>query len=408
MPSPRRRPRFLLTVALTRMWNERLTRPGRYLLIGAVSSGIAGSFPQQMVGSVAFSFFASLLLMSVTLSTLRRPRATATRTVAPRCMAGQDAPISIRVTNPTPKVLYDVGGYEFRLPSLLKIEDEARYIDRLEPGASHAFDYRITARRRGSFALAGPSVVSIFPFGLTRSKRFFPQMQHVVVYPTFTPLLSMELAIGRSYQPGGVALASRVGESMEYIGNREYRPGDRMRDLHPRSWARRGFPVVRQREEEFLTRVAILVDTYAPWYRSRAALEANLSLAAAVADWVARREFVVDLFAAGPQLYHFSAGRSLAHLEDILDILACIERCGDDPLEVVGPQFAKMLPQTTVVVALMMNWDKKRQAWVDQVRSTGVKVKLVVVTDDRRQAEMAVAAGAVHLRVKQVAKTRGI
>lgn len=383
------------------VWTERMTQPGRYVIIGAMATAIAGSFPQQMVGSISFSFFIALLGMCAILSSIGRPRLETKRTISPRCMAGATTELSIRLTNPTKSTQRDIGAYEFRLPTGLKLQEEPRCVESLAPGQSCTFEYQLLAQRRGSYYLGGPSAISVFPFGLTRSNRFSPQSQQFIVYPAFREIRSMEIGHGQSYQPGGVALASRVGDSLEFIGTREYRTGDRMRDLHPRSWARRGFPVVRQREEEFMTRVAIFVDTYSAKWRGGRGLEANLSLAAAVADYVSRRDYVVDLFAAGPQLYHFSAGRSLAHLEDILDILSCIERCGDDPLEIIGPQFAKMLPQTTVVVALMMNWDAKREAWVESVRSTGVTMKLIVVTDDKKQAERAVACGATHLRIAE-------
>jgi uncharacterized protein (DUF58 family) len=138
---------------------------------------------------------------------------------------------------------------------------------------------------------------------------------------------AIDLPVGRKYQPGGLHLVSHVGDSEEFIGNREYRPGDRLRDIHHAAWARTGFPIVREFQEEYLCRIAMIVDTLAP-PRDTAArqdLEAALSLAAAIADALSRQEYVVDLFAAGPDLYHFQAGRGLAYLDNILDILACLE-----------------------------------------------------------------------------------
>lgn len=388
---------------LSRFWNERLTLPGRYVVIGAVATGIAGSFPQQMVGSLSFSFFLALVLVCVGFATLRRPRVEVRRSIASRVMVGAAAPLRIDVTNTGPRTLRDAGAFEFRLPSGLKLEPDPQYVDRLEPGQTHAFLYTLTAKRRGSYLLGGATGLSVFPFGLAHAKRFTPQNQPLIVYPAFRSLRTLELGPGQSYQPGGVALASRVGESMEFIGNREYRPGDRLRDLHPRSWARRGFPVVVQREQEFLTRVAVLVDTWVPRLRSTRAMEANLSLAAAVSDWVSQRDYVVDLFAAGPELYHFTAGRSLAQLEDILEILACIEPSRADPLGVIGPEFARQLPQTTTVVALLLHWDRARREWVESVRSSGVGMKVVLVTGNRREAARARQQGVVTLSVAEAA-----
>jgi uncharacterized protein (DUF58 family) len=53
------------------------------------------------------------------------------------------------------------------------------------------------------------------------------------------------------YQQGGVALASNVGQSDEFVALRDYRQGDPLRHIHWRSWARAGKPVVKEFEDEF-------------------------------------------------------------------------------------------------------------------------------------------------------------
>lgn len=418
------------------MWRERLTRPGRYVVTGAIATGIAGSFPDKMVGSLAFSFFTVMVLLAMFISILFRPKATVVRRAPERAMAGTAVPLTIRVTNPTAWPMHDVGAYEFRLPQQIAMDEEPRYVSVLEPGQTQVFEYEMMAKRRGSYVMDGPTAVSTFPFGLTQSKAFHPDQQRLVVYPAFEPLVHMDIPVGWSYQPGGVALASHVGESMEFIGTREYQPGDRIRDLHPKSWARLGAPVVRQYEQEFHTRVALLVDTYTPykvetlvkdrvklvtprhargasqlWHtdvvfgpggRDEVCLDANLSLAAAIADYLARKEYVVDLFAAGPQLYHFQAGRSLAYLDNILDILACLEVSGVDPFDLIGAEFSQQIRQTSTLIALMMVWDDKRAGMMNTIREAGVRVKAILVSDDPSQRDAAESAGVQTLTVSEV------
>ena len=393
-------------------------------MVGAATTAIAGSFPEHMVGSYAFSFFAAFIMLSLAISYGRRPRVTVQRSAPPRVMAGTTADLVFRMVNASPRPALDVGAYEYRLNGV-ELTGEPTYIERLDPGESATQTLTLRARRRGVFTLPGPTALSAFPFGLTHSVKFHPDQQTLVVYPSFKPLQRMELQPRLTYQPGGLALASRVGEAMEFVGTRDYRPGDRVRDLHPRSWARVGRPVVRQYDQEFFTRVALVVDTYMPKAmtitrrrstlvdtgkpelsiivgRDTSLLEANLSLAAAVADYMARQDYVVDLFAAGPKLYQFQAGRSLAYLDNILDILASIEGCSDDPMEVIGPTFTQQLGQTSTVVLLFTAWDDRRSRLMQTIHDAGVPTRVVVVTDDREQAEAARAAGALHLRVDDV------
>ena len=76
------------------------------------------------------------------------------------------------------------------------------------------------------------------------------------------PLVDVSVPVGMRHQPGGIALTSNIGESPEYIGNREYVPGEPVRRIDFRSWARLGKPVVREFQEEYYCRIALVLDTH--------------------------------------------------------------------------------------------------------------------------------------------------
>ena len=80
-----------------------------------------------------------------------------------------------------------------------------------------------------------------------------------LVYPRFYSMESFQLPLGRRYQPGGIPLASHTGDSLEFMGTREYRPGDPIKHIHWRSWARVGKPVVMEFQEEFFSRIGIIL-----------------------------------------------------------------------------------------------------------------------------------------------------
>ena len=60
---------------------------------------------------------------------------------------------------------------------------------------------------------------------------------------------------------GGVSLAASVGDSEEFIGLRDYRPGDPLQKVHWKSFARTGKPIVREFQDEFFERHALILDT---------------------------------------------------------------------------------------------------------------------------------------------------
>ena len=117
--------------------------------------------------------------------------------------------------------------------------------------------------RRGLLALAGVTVARPDPFGLVRGLRRVALPDTLLVLPRRYPVPPIQLAGTRKFQLGGVALASSVGDSEEFAALRDYRPGDPRRRIHWRSWARVGRPVVREHQDEFFARHALVLDTFA-------------------------------------------------------------------------------------------------------------------------------------------------
>ncbi|MBN2711695.1 MAG: DUF58 domain-containing protein, partial [Planctomycetes bacterium] len=306
--------------------------------------------------------------------------------------------------------VFDLAAGEYRPDSSIWIDRDPQYVDCLQPGESADVVYSLTPQKRGAYDFSGPMAVTAFPFGLYNAQTVFKEPHRLLVYPRFTPLAAVDLPVGRKHQPGGLQMASNIGDSEEFLGNREYRPGDRLRDIHHAAWARRGYPIVREYQQEYLCRIAMVVDTYVPSYDSNAAdgLEAALSLSAAIADVLSRQEYVIDIFAAGPDLYHFQAGRSLAYLDNILDILACIEATNHNPFITLAPAVAEEIGQISTAVVVLMDWDEEREKFVRSLRDFGVAVKVIVVKDGpptHNPAGFVSDAGAVTVLTPEQART---
>ncbi|HET9315969.1 MAG TPA: DUF58 domain-containing protein, partial [Vicinamibacteria bacterium] len=253
----------------------------------------------------------------------------------------------------------------------------------------------VRPRSRGRFTLPSVGAGRTDPLGLVSTSRVAHPAQVVLAYPRFYGLETLALPVGRRYQPGGIPLASSLGDSTEFVGTRDFREGDPLRRVHPRSSARRGRPVVKEYHDEYFSRVALLLDTYLP-ARPRAAdrqgFEAAISLLASIADRMSRSEEVVDVLAAGPDLYEVSAGRSLGYLENVLDVLACLQPCDDPPFEVLAPPLLARLARLTAIVSVVLDWDEKREAFLRSVRRMGVSVVTFVVHAGSTQRAVAPAA----------------
>ena len=202
--------------------------------------------------------------------------------------------------------------------------DEAPRIPTLAPKERCRIDVRARFVQRGHHHLDPFRAVMLVPLGLTVSAAIDSPSCKFVVIPRIAPVQSLRLPMGSSYQPGGIAHASHTGETMELMGVRPYRRGDPVRDLHPKTWARTGQPHVREYQQEYFTRIGVIVDSDASTLTEEG-FEASISLAAGVLAKLTRGEALIDVLMVGRRLHALTLGQSLSSLNHALDVLACAE-----------------------------------------------------------------------------------
>src|SRR5439155_7840266 len=115
----------------------------------------------------------------------------------------------------------------------------------------------------------------------------------------------------------------RVGDAEEFIGLRDYRPGDPVRAIHWKSWAKIGAPVVREFQEEYFARHALILDTFAP---AGETFEAAVSLTASFLAASDPLESLLDLMFVEDRAHCLTAGRGVGDRTDLLRALAAVER----------------------------------------------------------------------------------
>ena len=180
------------------------------------------------------------------------------------------------------------------------------------------------------------------------------------------------------YQEGGVALAASVGSSEEFVALREYRHGDPLRHIHWRSWAKAGKPIVKEYEDEFFVRHALVLDTFDPEPNSEL-LEEAVSVAASFACTVLTQESLLDLLFVGNQSYCFTAGRGLAHVDQMLEVLASVQNCADKKFETLEELVLKHISAVSGCVCVLQRWDEARRHLVKTLRALGIPVLVLVL-----------------------------
>jgi uncharacterized protein (DUF58 family) len=368
-------------------WRHRLTPAGRTMLTGILLAGAAGAGTLYLPIYHLFLILLSIYVVAFIAGWLFRPRVEIHGAIPETTTAGRTLCAEMEIENRSRLPGYAVSLGLFGLPQSLEQVERDRAVPVISVGERAECEVKVRARRRGIYQLPDLRPFSIFPFNLFRSRGRGEPAGSLTVLPHFHPLIDIEVPVGRLYQPGGIVLTSNVGESLEYIGNREYRPGDPIRRIDFRSWARLARPVVREYQEEYYCRLALVLDTHIAEGRNRGPegfpeLEAGISLAASLADVLAQGEYIIDIFAAGPELYVFRGGRHTGHLDNILEILACVEECRESPFQTIAPALVEELRSITAIVFVLLDWDEERERFVRTAVESGAGARVLIVRDE--------------------------
>jgi uncharacterized protein (DUF58 family) len=384
---------------------RRFTKVGLAVLAGLFVSAFMGSDVQQLMAFQIFTFLAALLTVALITSLGFRARFAAERSLPRLGTAGVPLTYRVAVRNRTARwqsgleLLEDLADPRPTLaeytalerPSLrlskkparrqrrLMAKIAAQPIPSLPPNGEAEVQAEVTPLRRGVLRLNGVTVARPDPFGLFRAFARVRLPQSVLVLPKRYPLPPVALPGATRYQQGGVALAASVGESEEFVSLRDYRHGDPLRHIHWKSWAKTGRPIVKEFQDEFLVRHALVLDTFAGADLNDLFEEA-VSVAASFACTVQTQESLLDLMFVGPQAICFTTGRGVAHTEQMLEILAAVRLCPEKPFDTLRQLVLDHVATLSGCICVLLAWDEPRRKLIEQLRALNLPLRVIVVT----------------------------
>ncbi len=157
-----------------------------------------------------------------------------------------------------------------------------------------------------------------------------------------------------------------------------------MRRIHWKSWAKRGEPIVKEFQDEFFVRHALILDTFQKAEQSEI-LEEALSVAASFAYSIQTQESLLDLMFVGAEAYCFTSGRGIAHVDRMLEILASVRACSDRPFSTLPAMVMERSSLLSGCVCVLLAWDEERQKLIHLLRGLGLPVLVLVITDDENE-----------------------
>jgi hypothetical protein len=104
-----------------------------------------------------------------------------------------------------------------------------------------------------------------------------------------------------------------------------------------------------------------------------------VSVAASFASAVMTQESLLDLLFVGNQSYCFTAGRGLAHTDQMLEILASAKNCADKPFATLEQLVLNHIAAVSGCICVLQRWDEPRRHLVKTLRALGVPLLVLVV-----------------------------
>ena len=241
----------------------------------------------------------------------------------------------------------------------------------------------ITPTHRGAIRLAGISILRPDPFNLFNAAKTINLPQSLLVVPQRYQLPMIDLPGSRMAQSGSVSLAFSVGDSEEFVALRDYRPGDPLRKIHWKSWAKTGKPVVREEKNEYFVRHALILDTFSAQSPSEI-LEEAVSVAASFAWDFHTQESLLDLMFVGLDSYCFTSGRGLGSSEQMLEILAGVTACQDKTFDYLSAAVIEKTSMLSGCICILISWDEERRKLVEHLQGFNIPLLVLLLTEDEQ------------------------
>ena len=260
----------------------------------------------------------------------------------------------------------------------------------IPPGSDIEIKMTLSPTRRGYVYFENMRFACPDPFGLCHAFETIHQPDSILILPKCYPVKKISLSGCRTYQRGGVQLAISVGDAEEFVSLRDYRAGDPLRHIHWKSVAKMGKPLIKEYQDEFFVRHALILDTFTD-HPFNTLFETAVSVASSFAAAPRSQDVLLDLMLVGTQAYCFSSGRGLAQTEQLLEILACVSASTDQDFSRLYPLVMEHATSLSGCVCILLNWEQERQNFVQSLNNAGIPLLVIVISEmilDIKQANV--------------------
>ena len=358
-----------------------LTDTGKVLLRGTFFVALAAMIvPAFGILSALISIMAMALIVGFIL----RPRIQINGNVPDRIIVGQTTRFSCILKNTARLSAYNLCLEFNTLPEAIKQIETGQIVSRLGPGESVEVNVAIRSSRRGHYKIEQPVCRSGFPFNLFNFGTTRKDEETIVVLPNFYRLQFSPAGLGYNTSAGGARLIGQRRAFPEYAGNRPFIPGDSLRRIDSRAWARLSVPATKEYHEDFDKRTALILDTcisdlaFSSSSRESPEVEAAISLCASVAFTI-NNDCLIDVFCAGNEIYQFPGISRMMCLDKIHDVLAGIKPSKSYALEKISPILISQFSRISDVFFILLSLNKTYRRLIELANQAGCHCNVLLI-----------------------------
>ena len=302
------------------IWQEGFTQVGHAAAALLMFSMFAGAVPGFWAAWVfcGLDFMYFLALVPCLFMTARKSKFKAGDIAVRNVYEGEIATVSLQVHAIDKLNAVSLGC--FRMDSSLLCEESA--LVPIAAGETMELTCKIQTKKRGAFEIPKISVIAPEINGALRYAAdagkaellVFPRPLRVSAFPFLTSGAS-----GVVFAP---LLMPSLTRGMDFVGVREYREGDSLRDLHHKAFARYGKPFTKEFETERGAGAILVLDVTARNLREKSSVEMLIRLAAGIGLWLLERSALGRFFIGDDEIPLVQGDGGVSLLESLARIPA--------------------------------------------------------------------------------------
>ncbi len=255
------------------------------------------------------------------------------------------------------------------------------HIDYIAARGKVSINLKLVPLRRGYLYFHQFGIARTDPLGLIRSFKIYDAYDKLLILPKLYRAPSIPFKNRRLFQPGGISLASSIGESNEFMSLRDYRPGDPLRSIHWRSYAKRTQPVVKEYQDEYFSRLGLILDTFCE-RGSAMVFEEAVSVVSSFITSMQRQDCLLDLLFVGADAFHCTSGRGLADTAAMLETLACVEPCEQYSFSELTNLVDRNINKFNSLICVLLDLSEDRRAWLQRLAQSNTPAICLIIHDD--------------------------